>query len=813
MNAEALTQGRTEAMTDARSRVAGAEHKAKEWAGTAAAAERQRAEAAGEVETRTEEVEKAEERRKTAEGDVRTRAGEEAAAKEQVTEAAKALKDAEAELGTLTRKAEAAAKALKDAEAELETLTRKAEAAAKALKDAEAELETLTRKAEAAAKALEDAEAEVEKRAAAEGEAEERAEQAVAAARDEAQKWAKALAKAKEQMGGFEKAAKEGKEKVGPANEKQADAAAAVQKWAKPVNDAQEAVAAAQVLVEEKESECETAARARVAAETALGDREKDEGTAREQLSRAVTEQKTYAAAKAEAQEEMRKAHAAAGVHRQAENEARTEAAAAAREQLRARKAEAAAREAVAAKEKAAKDAAGAQQPEKPRFLEKAKAKTKSAFGLTNAKKRLDPSDTAILRVTAPSGVAAQAHAKDSNTDMAFGSAPQLQVESGSNVVVSVLGAYNDGRGYLSARKAKDAKGAEAHQADKDKKGKPAGFVTNALMTVSDGLKVGNAAMKNKGVAEGVAGLGEGTGVLTGVFSVGIGAREGRVIHRTKHKRRNLKEHALQDVEAVRNRALQTVLDRLDEVSAELADKTAGLSGGPQAGPTAEQLKSLGESQAEADSLRKELMEHLASGQQYAIKKQDRKIVKRAVNLGGNVVRTAGGILAVIALAGTLATPAAPAVGGVAAATLGGLAAYKGGKAGYKRATEVRHPAKWARTTLAQGETEFTEQTAENEKKGSKRSATAEFLKVTKSVGQGERQLTAQEIYALAAGPAVPVGKSVPADVRAKARELLIDLNCTWERRKETKEEWEASLNDLDQQEGWEKYIAKQLAS
>ncbi|MEU3733085.1 hypothetical protein AB0E81_27345 [Streptomyces sp. NPDC033538] len=764
------------------------------------------------METRTEEVEKAEERRKTAEGDVRTRAGEEAAAKEQVTEAAKALKDAEAELGTLTRKAEAAAKALKDAEAELDTLTRKAEAAAKALKDAEAELETLTRKAEAAAKALEDAEAEVEKRAAAEGEAEEQAEQAVAAARDEAQKWAKALAKAKEQMGGFEKAAKEGEEKVGPANEKQADAAAAVRKWAKPVNDAQEAVTAAQVLVEEKESECETAARARVAAETALGDREKDEGTAREQLSRAVTEQKTYAAAKAEAQEEMRKAHAAAGVHRQAENEARTEAAAAAREQLRARKAEAAAREAVAAKEKAAKDAVQAQQPAEPRFLEKAKAKTKSAFGLTNAKKRLDPSDTAILRVTAPSGVAAQAHAKDSNTEMAFGSAPQLQVESGSNVVVSVLGAYNDGRGYLSARKVKDAKGAEAHQADKDKKGKPAGFLTNTLMTISDGLKVGNAAMKNKGVAEGVAGLGEGTGVLTAGFSIGIGAREGRVIHRTKHKRRNLKEHSLRDVEAVRNRTLQTVLDRLDEVSAELAGKTAGLSG-PQAGPTEEQLKSLGESQAEADALRKELMEHLASGQQYAIKKQNRKIVKRAVNLGGNVIRTAGGILAVVALAGTLATPAAPAVGAGAAAALGGLAAYKGGKAGYKRATEVRHPAKWARTTLAQGETEFTEQTAENEKKGSKRSATAEFFKVTKSVGQGERQLTAQEIYALAAGPAVPVGKSVPAEVRAKARELLIDLNCTWEKRKETKEEWEASLNDPDQQEGWEKYIAKQLAS
>ncbi|GAA4000162.1 hypothetical protein GCM10022384_53920 [Streptomyces marokkonensis] len=660
---------------------------------------------------------------------------------------------------------------------------------------------------------MEDAEAEVEKRATAEGEAEGQAEQAVAAARNEAQAWVAALAKAKEQMGGFEKAAKEEKEKVGPANEKQTDAAAAVKKWAKPVNDAQEAVAAAEVLVEDKEGKRETAAKARVAAEAALENLEKDKETAQGQLSEAVTEQKTYEAAQAGAQEEVRKAHADASVHRRAETEARTEAAAAAREQLRARKAEAAAREAAAeVRKRMAKAAEQTPQAAEPGFLEKARTKTKSALSLTNAKKRLDPSDTAVLRGSAPSGVAAQAHAKDSNTEVKFGGPPQLQFESGSNAAVSVLGAVNDGRGYLSARKVKDAKGAEAHQADKDKKGKSAGFLTNSLMTISDGLKVGNAAMKNKGVAEGVTGLGEGTGVLTAVFSVGIGARESRVLHRTKHKRRNLVKHSLKDVEAVRGRALQKVLDRLGDVNAELAATTAGLSG-PQAGPTEEQLKSLGESQAEADNLRKELMEHLASGQQYAIKKQDRKIVKRAVNLGGNVIRTAGGILAVVALAGTLATPAAPAVGAGAAAALGGLAAYKGGKGGYKRAMEVRHPAKWARTTLAQGETEFTEKTEETEEKGSKRKATAEAFKVTKSVGQGERQLTAQEIYALAAGPAVPVGKNVPKEARDKARELLIDLNCTPEKRKESKEEWEDSLNDPDRQEDWEKYIAKQLAS
>ncbi|CAL9493965.1 hypothetical protein SUDANB174_03279 [Streptomyces sp. enrichment culture] len=834
-DAEAQMWQKTEVAATARDQATGAEKAAAESRDKAGAAERARAEAEGEERRWAEQVEEEEKARSEAATAVKGRVGDESAARERLSTARRTLADAQAEVKRTTEGAEAAAKELAAAETEVKRRRERAEAAGKELAAAEAEVKRCTKEAEAAAAAHQQAEASVAARASAEDEAQKQAMKAAEAAQAAVQTWAAEVTRAKERVVALEGKVKQRQGEAEAEEGRQRNAQTAVQGWAEAVASAGKAVADAQEALEERTGEFTAATQAREAAEQELEERQNAKASAEQQVTQAAAERTAQEKAKAVALQEAAKSEAEASDHRRAEQTARAEAAAAARERQRATKAETAAREAAAAATKRAGEAAGqpgqtgqseqtgqtgktgqtgqteqaeqTAEQEKPGRLKR----FRKAFGFTNLKKMGDPGDTLILRGTAPSGTAAKAAATDAHKSPAFGTPGQQMAESSHNFALTSLALTNDLRGLASAMGTKkDAQGSAAHQADKDKKGKSAGALTNTAMLAGDGMKVGGAAATNSGIVEGVAAAGEGVGVTTGLFSVGIGARETRAIYLTSHKRDALVKHALKDVNAVRTRTLQLVLNRLGEVNAELVEKAAAESGS-QAEPTAEEQTSLAASRAEMGRLREELREHLASAQQYAIHKQNNKLIKRAVNLGGNVIRTAGGILVVVALAGSLATPVAPAVGAAGAVTLGGLAVYKGGKGGYKRAESVRHPNRWRRTTLAQGETEFTE--AGEEKQGSRWRAALESVKVTKAVDQGERQLMAQEIYALAAGPAVPVGRNVPDDIRREARGLLLDLKCDPARRHENAQEWSDSLNDPEQQEDWEKYIAKQLAS
>ncbi|WP_345963045.1 hypothetical protein ABDE16_19990 [Streptomyces sp. BRB040] len=813
-DAEAQMWRKTGVAAAARKEATAAEGEAVKSRDKTDAAERQRAEAEGRERDWAVQVEEAEKARSAAVTTVSDRTGDETAAGKRQAEAREGLADAEAEVQRCTEEADTAAKELAAVEAEVERRRKKAEATAKELADAEAEVERCTKESDDAVEAHRRAEASLEALASAEDEAQKQAKQAAEAAHAAVETWATAVTAAKEQVVDLQRKAEKRQGKVEAEEDRQREAEAAVRERAGAVTSAEKEVDDAQDVLRKRSDEFAAATRAREDAETTLTTREETKAAAEQQVSRAAADRERQENAKAAAQQEVARFEATASAHRRVEKDAREAAGAAARVRQQAGQDEAAAREGATEATKRAGEAAGqteqteqTAEPEKPGRLKR----FSKAFGFTNLKKMGDPGDTVILRGTAPSGAAARAAASDAHRAPAFGTPSQQVFESSHNFGITALGLGNDSRGLVSALKTpKDTQGSAAHQADKDKKGKSAGVLTNATMLAGDGMKVGGGAATKSGIVEGVTAAGEGVGVTTGLFSVGIGAREGRAIHLTSQKRDALKKHALKDVEAVRTRTLQVVLDRLGAVNAELVDKAAAESGS-EAGPTAEQIDSLDRSRAEVASLRTELREHLASAQQYAIHKQDNKIIKRAVSLGGNVVRTAGGILVVITLAGTLATPAAPAVGATGAAVLGGLAAYKGGKGGYKRAESVRHPDKWRRTTMAQGDTEFTE--AGEEQKGSGWRAALEAVKVTKSIEQGERQLRAQEIYALAAGPAVPVGRNVPEDIRAEARGLLLDLKCDPARRNENAKEWSDSLNDPERQEDWEKYIAKQLAS
>lgn len=84
---------------------------------------------------------------------------------------------------------------------------------------------------------------------------------------------------------------------------------------------------------------------------------------------------------------------------------------------------------------------------------------------------------------------------------------------------------------------------------------------------------------------------------------------------------------------------------------------------------------------------------------------------------------------------------------------------------------------------------------------------------VTHSIKQGKRQLNAQEIYAQAAGPAVPASENVPEDIRRETRAFLKSLKCGPDKHNQNETQWEESLNDPELQTEWEEAIAKSLSS
>ncbi|MET9826248.1 hypothetical protein ABZ038_32395 [Streptomyces sp. NPDC006349] len=870
---------------EAREKAAGARAEQQKHTEDAEAAEQEQRTAEGHQQGHTETANKADRDRKQAEQAARERREAVEAARGKAAEAQEREEE-------LTRQATVAEQKQKKAEADVVKYTQQAEEAEKRQKKAEADVVKYTQEAEKAEEEKKAAEA-AEKEKAAAGEtalqqaakAEAEAEE-LAGAETEVAKWTRiatdALGKAekadtvvREQKGAVgtakefgtasgldakkweetkETAQQEARKARGEAERLLKDATAAAKGYAQAQADvanhgraAEQARTAAREAGAEAEAHRTTATQARTAASEAGAEAEKQEGeateaqqqaaiAARQQVEAGKTETaaKTAHTAAKTVQAEAEKAEAdAAKAKAEAEAEAKMTPAAKAK---RAAKAEKAA--------KAKKTPEAAEQTEEPGTSEAGKTsrttmeQIKRPFSSTKIRKWLDPADTVVLRGTAPVGAPLQSHGTEtSNTGLVRATAQQAQVEAGFNVVNDALGALNDGRDLWAGHKGSKETGPKSHQDRKKEKSKAVGLTTNGLMTLNDGPKIANTAIKNAGDLGGMAALGDVSGALVMTFS-GIFVVRDTYVALTTHKKKNeLKEH-FKGVAAVRQADLRGVLNSLGEATGNLARACSALSDSP-AGPSEETLQSMKNERGRIEGHRQELLSHMASLRDYAVGKQTGKEIKRALNAGGNVARTAAGAVAVASAVGAVGGPVGVAVtGSLTAGALGGIAAYKGGKKFAKRYESVRHPEKWARTTDAQEgtEPETTETTeapkqSKDGKGGRKRDATKAGLNVLKPLEQGERQLKAQEIYALAAGPAVPVGKNVPDDVRQKMRDFLKTLNCgpekhnpgkhdpekheqsaeEWEKSRE--EEWANSLNDPERQKEWEDEIAAQLSS
>ncbi|MDQ0777198.1 hypothetical protein QF026_005664 [Streptomyces aurantiacus] len=462
--------------------------------------------------------------------------------------------------------------------------------------------------------------------------------------------------------------------------------------------------------------------------------------------------------------------------------------------------------------------------------LKKVTGKIKQILGTPSkadkTKKVLDQPDTVANRINAPTEGGVRMHGQaTSDTGQVQATAIVAQVDTGINTVTDALGAFNDGRALLAARKDRKGSGPESHKPRKDWKGKPLGVAQNSSMVVGDISGMANAAVRNAGQLAGVPALGEVTGGASVFYSTLIAIREVPVVWSTYNKNRALKEMVEEaSGEAPANEGrLQDVLDRLGQVRQRLAQAEAPRE--QAGGPSADEETAVAALRNQILELNHLLEAELAHIGQYARHKQHTKLGKRITSLGGNTVRAAGGGLAIAGAAGALSGPAAPAVAGVAAALLLGNALYKGARAGSNRYVAARHPDRWARPTSAQDDsgTERAESPtsasasapapAPAPAPAERRDALKEFFKVTKSVQQGERHFMAQKLYALAAGPDVPVGSNVADDIRESARAMLIVLKAGPSQHKQSREEWEASLNNSALQTAWEKEITSQLSS
>ncbi|WP_399886311.1 hypothetical protein ACGH7X_17690 [Streptomyces sp. BBFR51] len=823
--AKAAAQERLEAMEAARGMAAEAQKKEKKFTQEAKAAEQEQTKAEADVVKFTQQAEEAEKQQKAAEADV----------VKYTQQAKKAEEEKKAAEAAEKQKAAAGDKALQQAA--------KAEAEAEELAGADSEVGKWTKVATDALAKAEKAETTVREQKAEAG----TAKKSGTAAGLDAKKWEKTKETAQQQAA---KARGEAERLLKDALEAEMGHAQAEADVATHGRAAEQARARAAEAGATAEAHRTTAAEARTAARQAGEEAEKQSGeateaqeqaaaAARQQVRAGTTETtaKTAHTAAKTVQAEAEQAEAdAAKAKAEAEAEAAEKAAEA--KMTPAAKAKKAAKAEKAAKAK--KTPEDAEQTEEPGTSDAGKTgkttmeQIKRPFSSTKIRKWLDPADTVVLRGTAPVGAPLQSHgAETSNTGLVRSTAQQAQTEAGVNVVNDALGALNDGRDAWAGRKGSKETGPKSHQDRKKEKSKAVGFTTNGLMTINDGPKIANSAIKNSGDLGGLAALGDASGVLIMTFSGIFVVRDTYVALRTHKKKDELKKH-FTGVAAARSADFRVLLDNLGEATGNLARECSKLPGAQTESPE-DALDGIQNERDRIDGLRQELLAHMASLRDYAVGKQTGKEVKRALNAAGNVARTAAGAVVIASAVGAVGGPVGSAVaGGTTAAALGGIAAYKGGKKFAKRYEAVRHPETWARTTDPQegAEPEAREFVKSKDGKGNrKRDATKEGFNVLKPLEQGERQLKAQEIYALAAGPAVPAGKNVPDDVRAKMREFLKTLNCgpdkhhpekynpekhkqsaeEWENARE--EEWANSLNDPERQKEWEDEIAAQLSS
>ncbi|GHI90903.1 hypothetical protein [Streptomyces olivaceus] len=748
-----------------------------------------------------------------------TREADEGTAREKATAAENAVKE-------FTQQAEKAEAEQKAAEGDVEKYTADIADAEAKQKAAQEAAEKFKAEARAAEQLVKEAQEAAERKAAAEDEAQQQAAKAEAEAAERAetekkvQQWAKEAADALKHAADAEAKAGEHGEAAGDAKKALSDAERQVKECedtAKQARDEAEKFEAERKLrSDEADAAATDTAEAKRAASRYAGEALK----AAEDAGKAQDEAKNHQAAAADARmrvqtasDTLRNQSAAAGLARD-----RVASAAGARAQAGTTEAEA---KTASAQAKTAADEARKAAEESASGVEKAGKSTrerlKKPFSATRAKQRIDGPDTVILRGSAPVGGPLRGEAtKHGNDELLRDTAQQGQVETGVNVVNSGLGIFNDARDVKAGFEGRKGTGIKSRQDRKKLNSKSAGLTQNVLMGVNDGTKIADNLVRNAENLSGVAPLGATGGILTMSFSVLIAIRDGLVIKDTYDKRKKLKEH-FAGVAAARTRRLQEVLDDLGTANDELTQECSKLSG-PASDWDEGALQEVQRKRDSIEGLRGELRAHLAGVRDYAVDKQERRLRKRAADLTGNAARTAAGAVAIAAVAGAVSGGIGAGVaGGVSALGLGGLAAHKGRKKAKKRYNSVRYPTRHARPTVAQEGTEETEpkqqKMAEDGEHGRRRDATAEAFKVTKSIAQGKRQFNAQELYAGVAGPAVPVGRNVPNDIRAEMREFLKDLKCGPDKYGWTEEQWEASLNDPDQQAEWEGEIAKQLAS
>ncbi|MGX1029750.1 hypothetical protein [Streptomyces sp. SAI-097] len=836
---------------EARKKETAARGRAQELEGEVGAAERGQRESLEEAQEFTGRANAATERQRGS-LEAATRHGE---TEEQKGAAARAARE---QAAGFTREAEAAEKKRKAAEDLVAVLSTTIADARKSQAEAEERVRRFTRQAEEAAAELKAADEAARTAGATEDKAQEQAAEAEVEAESEEQ-FAQSMRKRTVELAQALKGAKGAREE---AQEKGEEAEGAGASRAKAEEDQEEAARLRDEadrsaresadLAEKLDREARAATEAREAAEQAAARHEGDAKDAHGKAEKARAEAAAYAKTAGDKQTERDAALARATEHGQEAAEARQRAAVAAQGQLGQGATESTARttlaaaketkkkaEEKAAEEKAAEEKAAGEKAAEKKAAEAA-AKTggsarngaaRAADGAGHAVKKAsaktkpwaDVPDTAALRVTAPpGGVYSAEAAKHADSGTVRANVIQQNVENPINLVSDATGTVNDIATIKEAAGKRHESGPASHGHRKNWVGKPLGLATNSQMAANDVLKIANTGTKTAGDVAGVAALGDAGGALTISFSALVAARDTMVIKNTHAQRKELKDH-FRGVAAKRDRKLQDVLNDLGTETTGLAQGSSSL-GNSLDGPDPKALEEIERRRTRIDGLRTELLEHMASAREYVVHKKKWKLGHRFANLTGNLARIAAGAVAIAAATGAVTGGVAPGVaGGLTAGFLGGLAAKKGVKKANKRYISVRQPDRYARTTLAQEGTEEAKEPETSEaprmskdgtsRRGRRRDAWKEALTVSHPVKQGKRQLRAQEIYAVAAGPAVPVGKDVPDDIRREARDFLKALKCGPEQHNQKPEEWEASLNDPDQQKDWEEAIAKQLAS
>ncbi|MFD7060526.1 hypothetical protein [Streptomyces sp. NPDC059906] len=826
---------------EARRKAAAARGRAEKLEGAAGAAERSRTNSLETEEKFTEAAGAAMGKQQTAEERAGTlqdaERGERAAAGAARAEEREHTKKA----GEAEGKRKAAAERVADFEKQVAEARRKQEAA-------EAKVAQFRKQAKQAKEQQEAAEAEARAKAEAEDHAVRQAAKAEAEAEAEdktaqsVQKWADKAADALKQAGEAEELARRRAGEAKGADEARKQAADDVESCAEDRDTAQEQAKAAGDLAARHENNADVAAQERGKAERQAARHKKAADEALRQADGAQADADKHAHIAAERRQQAEAVRAEERGHAQEATEAQARAAAAGQRQLdqraaqttattalreakEAREAEKKATEAAAAaaKKNAKKNAAEtAEQTDgaepagtgKARGTRRKQAREAAGKGNAKVKAWTDVPDVAALRASAPySGTQRAEATQHGNTGTVQDTAAQQLGEAVPNTVADLTGTIDNVKALKNSYKKRDESGPASHDHRRNLRTKFNGAVTAGLMLINDAVKGADNIGRVTENAAGMAELGAASGGLTSAFSALTLGRDIKVFKDTHAQRKELKTHFSGEI-AKRDRKLQEVLDALGTANTKLAQDSISLAAA-ETGAEAEALQAVEADRTHIEGLREELMGHLASGRDYAVLKKKRKLRRRAINGGGNLARTTAGAVAIAAAAGAVSGGiGAGVVGTTTALALGEGAVEKGLRKANKRYDSVRDYQKHARTTHAQeGTPEPEKPRLDEDGRGRKSDALKEAVMVTHSIKQGKRQLNAQELYAQAAGPAVPVGENVPEDVRRRARAFLKALKCSPAKHNQDDDQWLASLNDPDLQTEWEEAIAKSLSS